>query len=31
MKFYKKILQEENPDLVITYSIKPNVYGGLDV
>ena len=29
MKFYKKILQEENPDLVITYSIKPNVYGGL--
>ena len=29
MKFYKKILQEENSDLVITYSIKPNVYGGL--
>lgn len=29
MKFYKKILQEEKPDLVITYSIKPNIYGGL--
>lgn len=25
MKFYKKILQEENPDLVITYSIKPSI------
>lgn len=29
MRFYKKILKEENPDLVITYSIKPNIYGGL--
>lgn len=29
MKHYKKIVQEERPDLVITYSIKPNVYAGL--
>ena len=27
-KTYKKLLKEENPDTVITYSIKPNVYGG---
>lgn len=27
-KFYKKIIKEENPDIVITYSIKPNVYAG---
>ena len=26
--FYRKLLKEEKPDLVITYSIKPNVYGG---
>ncbi len=26
---YKKLLKEEKPDLVLTYSIKPNVYGGL--
>lgn len=25
---YRTILEEEKPDLVITYSIKPNVYGG---
>lgn len=25
---YWKILNQENPDLVITYTIKPNVYGG---
>ena len=29
MGHYKKILQDERPDLVITYSIKPNVYAGL--
>lgn len=28
MKHYKKMFQEECPDLVITYSIKPNVYAG---
>ena len=26
---YRKLLKEERPDLVITYSIKPNVYAGL--
>lgn len=26
---YKRILKLEKPDLVITYTIKPNVYGGL--
>ena len=26
---YGKLLKEENPDLVITYSIKPNIYAGL--
>ena len=25
---YFKILQKERPDLVITYTIKPNIYGG---
>ncbi|MCM1461039.1 MAG: glycosyltransferase family 4 protein [Bacteroides sp.] len=25
---YKKIMKEFNPDLVITYTIKPNIYGG---
>lgn len=26
---YDKMLKDEMPDLVITYSIKPNIYGGL--
>lgn len=26
---YKKLLKAEKPDLVITYTIKPNIYGGL--
>ena len=26
---YKKIIEAEKPDLVITYTIKPNIYGGL--
>lgn len=25
---YQKILNQEKPDLVVTYTIKPNVYGG---
>ena len=25
---YRRIIKEEHPDLVITYTIKPNVYGG---
>lgn len=27
--FYLKILKNEKPDLVITYTIKPNIYGGI--
>lgn len=27
-RLYKSILKKEKPDLVITYTIKPNVYGG---
>lgn len=26
---YRKILKREKPDIVLTYTIKPNVYGGL--
>ena len=26
---YRRILRSEKPDLVITYTIKPNIYGGL--
>ena len=26
---YRKLLKQEHPDLVITYSIKPNIYAGL--
>ena len=26
---YKKIINVEKPDLVITYTIKPNIYGGM--
>ncbi len=26
---YKKMMKEVNPDLVITYTIKPNIYGGI--
>ena len=29
LRQYLKILKEEMPDLVITYTIKPNVYGGV--
>lgn len=28
LRKYKKIIKQENPELVITYTIKPNVYGG---
>ena len=27
--FYKKIMKEINPDVVLTYTIKPNIYGGI--
>lgn len=26
---YKQVLKEERPDVVLTYTIKPNVYGGM--
>lgn len=26
---YKRILKKENPDIAVTYTIKPNVYGGV--
>ena len=29
LRFYKRLLREERPDLVFTYTIKPNVYGGM--
>ena len=29
MMAYRKLLKDERPDLVITYSIKPNIYAGL--
>lgn len=29
IKAYKKLLKEEKPELVLTYTIKPNIYGGL--
>lgn len=28
MKYYQRILKEYQPDIVFTYTIKPNVYGG---
>lgn len=27
--YYRKILRETSPDIVLTYTIKPNVYGGM--
>lgn len=29
LREYKKILKEINPDIVLSYNIKPNVYGGM--
>lgn len=29
ISFYKRILKEYTPDIVFTYTIKPNVYGGI--
>lgn len=29
ISFYRNLIRKERPDLVITYSIKPNIYGGL--
>ena len=27
--YYKKIMKEVNPDVVLSYTIKPNIYGGM--
>lgn len=27
--YYKKVISENKPDIVLTYTIKPNVYGGI--
>ncbi|MCH4034644.1 MAG: glycosyltransferase family 4 protein [Lachnospiraceae bacterium] len=29
LSHYRQLLQREKPDLVLTYTIKPNIYGGL--
>ncbi len=29
LRSYRKLMREKKPDLVLTYTIKPNVYGGL--
>lgn len=29
LRHYRRLLAEEKPDLVLTYTIKPNIYGGL--
>ena len=29
MHFYRRVVEQERPDLVLTYSIKPNIYMGL--
>jgi galacturonosyltransferase len=29
ISWYGKVMKEYNPDLVLTYTIKPNVYGGM--
>lgn len=28
LRFYTRLIRREKPDMVITYSIKPNIYGG---
>jgi galacturonosyltransferase len=28
-KNYKRLLKQEHPDVVLTYNIKPNIYGGM--
>lgn len=29
IRFYENVLRQEKPDLVFTYTIKPNIYGGM--
>ncbi|MDY0277087.1 MAG: glycosyltransferase [Acholeplasma sp.] len=28
-KYYRKIMKKEKPNVILTYTIKPNIYGGL--
>lgn len=28
-KYYKRLIKMEHPDVVLTYTIKPNIYGGM--
>jgi galacturonosyltransferase len=29
LSYYKKIIKDVNPDIVLSYTIKPNIYGGM--
>jgi galacturonosyltransferase len=29
LQFYRKVIKEKKPDIVLSYTIKPNVYGGM--
>lgn len=29
LRFYKKIIADTKPDIVLTYTVKPNIYGGI--
>ena len=29
LRFYKKMIPRVNPDIIFSYTIKPNIYGGL--
>lgn len=29
LRFYRRVLRQVRPDIVLTYNIKPNVYGGM--
>lgn len=29
LKYYKKLIAEESPDIIFSYTIKPNIYGAL--
>lgn len=28
-RYYKKLIKKHNPDILLTYNIKPNIYGGI--
>ncbi|WP_255585185.1 glycosyltransferase family 4 protein [Virgibacillus saliphilus] len=29
LRYYKRIMEDNRPDIVLTYTIKPNIYGGM--